>query len=140
MATMLDEIVQFERDLLSGRAKYGVAAVRARGKKLGSQYGQRPKSGKRTPKVVQAVAEGRSYGFIARDLASAKTVLEILKGHSENSLDIITPRLGTTPSMAVTKMGGNVFASVLTLVAVPVLYALLFGIRPPKGEKAGTIS
>jgi hypothetical protein len=36
-------------------------------------------------------------------------------------------------SMAVTIMGGLAFASVLTLIAVPVLYALLFGIRPPRG-------
>ena len=34
-------------------------------------------------------------------------------------------------SMAVTIMGGLAFASVLTLVAVPVLYALFFRIRPP---------
>jgi Cu/Ag efflux pump CusA len=31
-------------------------------------------------------------------------------------------------------MGGLAFASVLTLVAVPVLYALLFRIRPPKRD------
>ena len=37
-------------------------------------------------------------------------------------------------SMAVTIMGGLAFASVLTLVAVPVLYALLFRIRPPKRD------
>ncbi|QEE37400.1 efflux RND transporter permease subunit (plasmid) [Octadecabacter sp. SW4] len=47
-------------------------------------------------------------------------------------------------SMAVTIMGGLAFASVLTLVAVPVLYALLFRIRPPKEEstdsKTGTAS
>lgn len=34
-------------------------------------------------------------------------------------------------SMAVTIMGGLAFASVLTLVAVPVLYALFFRIHPP---------
>ncbi|MBC7132264.1 MAG: efflux RND transporter permease subunit [Roseovarius sp.] len=34
-------------------------------------------------------------------------------------------------SMAVTIMGGLAFASVLTLLAVPVLYALMFGIKPP---------
>ena len=33
-------------------------------------------------------------------------------------------------SMAVTIMGGLAFASVLTLVAVPVLYALFFRIHP----------
>lgn len=37
-------------------------------------------------------------------------------------------------SMAVTIMGGLAFASVLTMVAVPVLYALLFRIRPPRRE------
>ena len=33
--------------------------------------------------------------------------------------------------MAVTIMGGLAFASVLTLLAVPVLYAILFRIRRP---------
>jgi multidrug efflux pump subunit AcrB len=41
-------------------------------------------------------------------------------------------------SMAVTIMGGLAFASVLTLVAVPVLFALLFRIRPPKRESEPT--
>jgi multidrug efflux pump subunit AcrB len=40
-------------------------------------------------------------------------------------------------SMAVTIMGGLAFASVLTLVAVPVLYALFFRIRPPKDDSTG---
>ena len=39
-------------------------------------------------------------------------------------------------SMAVTVMGGLAFASILTLVAVPVLYALFFLIKPPKQETA----
>jgi Cu/Ag efflux pump CusA len=38
--------------------------------------------------------------------------------------------------MAVTIMGGLAFASILTLVAVPVLYALFFLIKPPKQENA----
>ncbi len=37
-------------------------------------------------------------------------------------------------SMAVTIMGGLAFASVLTLIAVPVIYALLFRIRPGNGR------
>lgn len=61
MATMLAGIAQFERDLLSERVKSGLAAARARGKKLGRQLGQRPKSDNLAPKVVQAVADGRSY-------------------------------------------------------------------------------
>ena len=80
MATLLAGIAQFERDLLSERVKSGLAAARARGKKLGRQFGQRPKSDKLAPKVVQAVAEGRSYRWIARDLGISKnTVLDIMK-------------------------------------------------------------
>ncbi|MGC9420951.1 MAG: efflux RND transporter permease subunit, partial [Rhodovulum sp.] len=37
-------------------------------------------------------------------------------------------------SMAVTIMGGLAFASVLTLLAVPVIYALMFGIRSDRGR------
>jgi Cu/Ag efflux pump CusA len=33
-------------------------------------------------------------------------------------------------------MGGLAFASVLTLIAVPVLYALFFRIKPPKEDTA----
>lgn len=66
MATMLAKITHFERDLLSERVKSGLAA--ARGKKLGRQPGQRPKSNKLAPKVIQAVADGRSYRWIARNL------------------------------------------------------------------------
>ncbi len=80
MATMLAGIAQFERDLLSERVKSGLAAARARGKKLGRQPGQRPKSDKLAPQVIQAVADGRSYRWIARDLGISKnTVTEIMK-------------------------------------------------------------
>ena len=51
----------------------------------GRQPGQRPKSEKLAPKVVQAVAEGRSYRWIARDLGISKnTVLDIMKRQREN--------------------------------------------------------
>lgn len=82
MATMLAGVAQFERDLLSERVKSGLAAARARGKKLGRQNGQCPKSDRLAPKVVQAVAKGRSYRWIARDLGISKnTVLDIMKRH-----------------------------------------------------------
>jgi DNA invertase Pin-like site-specific DNA recombinase len=87
MATILAGIAQFERDLLSERVKSGLAAARARGKKLGRQPGQRPKSDKFAPTVLQAVAEGRSYRWIARDLGISKnTVLDIMKRQQHNSL------------------------------------------------------
>lgn len=84
---MLAGIAQFERDLLSERVKSGLAAAKARGKKLGRQPGQRPKSDKLAPKVVQAVGDGRSYRWIARDLGISKnTVLEIVKRHRQETL------------------------------------------------------
>lgn len=87
MATILAGVAQFERDLLSERVKSGLAAARARGKKLGRQKGQRPKSDKLAPKVIQAVENGRSYRWIARDLGINKnTVTEIIKRHRQMSL------------------------------------------------------
>ncbi|WP_281261426.1 recombinase family protein [Celeribacter persicus] len=87
MATMLAGIAQFERDLLSERVKSGLAAARARGKKLGRQPGQRPKSDKLAPKVLQAIEDGRSYRWIARDLGISKnTVTDIVKRHRHNAL------------------------------------------------------
>ena len=49
MATMLAGIAQFESDLLTERVKSGLAAARARGKKLGRQPGQPPKSDRLAP-------------------------------------------------------------------------------------------
>ena len=85
MATMPAGVAQFERDLLSERVKSGLAAARARGKKLGRQPGQRPKSDKLAPGLIQAVKDGRSYRWIARDLGISKnTVLEIMKRHRQS--------------------------------------------------------
>lgn len=86
MATFLAGIAQFERDLISERVKSGLAAARARGKKLGCQPGQRPKSDKLSPKVMKAVDEGRSYRWIARDLGISKnTVTAIVKRDRQNA-------------------------------------------------------
>lgn len=85
LATLLAGIAQFERDLLSERVKSGLMAARKRGKKLGRQTGQRPVSDKVAPRVIQAVSEGRSYRWIARDLGISKTtVLTIMKRHRQN--------------------------------------------------------
>ena len=85
MMTMLAGIAQFERDLLSERVKSGLAAARARGRKLGRQPGQRPKSDRLAPKVLQAIDGGRSYRWIARDLGISKnTVADIVKRHREH--------------------------------------------------------
>ena len=80
MATMLAGIAQFERDLISERVKSGLAAAKARGRKLGRQPGQRPKPDRLAPRVLRLVGEGRSYWWIARDVGISKnTVGEIVK-------------------------------------------------------------
>ena len=38
--------------------------------------------------------------------------------------------------MAITIMGGLTFATVLTLIVVPVLYAVLFGVKPRTSDMA----
>ena len=42
MATMLAGIAEFERELTQERIRSGIAAAKARGKRLGRQPGQRP--------------------------------------------------------------------------------------------------
>ena len=80
MATMLAGVAQFERDLISERVKSGLAAARARGRKLGRQPGQRPKSDRLAPRVLRLVGEGRCYRWIARDVGISKnTVGDIVK-------------------------------------------------------------
>ena len=57
LATLLSGIAEFERDLISARVKSGLAAAKARGKKLGRQTGERPKSDRLTPKVMALIAD-----------------------------------------------------------------------------------
>ena len=85
MAAMQAGVAQFELDLLSERVKSVFAGARARGKKLGCQKGQRPESDKLATQVIQAVADGRLYRWIARDIRlSKKTVLKIMKRRRES--------------------------------------------------------
>ncbi len=80
MATVLSGVAQFERDMLSERVKSGLAAAKTRGKKLGRQKGQRPKSDRLAPKVAELHAQGKSYRWIAKDLQISKnTVMDIIK-------------------------------------------------------------
>lgn len=87
MATMLAGIAQFERDMLSERVRSGLAAARARGRKLGRQTGVRPKSDRLAPKVLALVAEGRSYRWIARDLGLSKNTVAAIVGRSRADMD-----------------------------------------------------
>lgn len=80
LATFLSGIAEFERDLISERVKSGLAAAKARGKRLGRQIGERPKSDRLAPKVMALIAEGRSYRWIARDLGISKnTVADVVQ-------------------------------------------------------------
>ena len=85
MATMLSGIAEFERDLLRERVRSGLAAAKARGKKLGRQPGERPKSDRLAPKVLALVAQGRSYRLIGRELGLSKnTVGEFSKSGGDH--------------------------------------------------------
>lgn len=80
LATFLSGIAEFERDLISKRVKSGLAAAKARGKRLGRQTGERSKLDRLAPKVMALTARGRSYRWIARDLGISKnTVADIIK-------------------------------------------------------------
>jgi putative DNA-invertase from lambdoid prophage Rac len=82
MATMIAGLAEFERDLLSERVRSGLAAARARGKKLGRQPGQRPKSDRYAARVMALADQGLSYRLIARDLGLSKnTVMAIVHRH-----------------------------------------------------------
>ena len=86
MATVLAGIAEFERDLLRERVRSGLAAAKARGKTLGRQPGQRPKSDRLTSKVLALVAQGRSYRLIGRELGLSKnTVAGIVKRARDGS-------------------------------------------------------
>ena len=85
LATVLAGIAEFERELIQERIRSGIAA--ARGKKLGRQPGQRPKSDRLASKVLTLVAQGRSYRLIGREVGLSKnTVAEIVKRHRAKPL------------------------------------------------------
>ena len=83
MATIIAGVAQFERELIQERIKSGMAAARARVRKLGRQPGQRPKSDRLAAKVIRMVEEEKlSYRIVAKRLDLSKnTVLEIMKRH-----------------------------------------------------------
>ena len=80
MATVLAGIAEFERALTQERIRSGIAAAKARGKQLGRQPGQRPKSDRLAPRVLALVAQGRSYRLVGREVGLSKnTVADIVK-------------------------------------------------------------
>lgn len=85
IASLMAALAEFERDLLRERVKSGLAAAKARGQTLGRRPGQRPKADKLGPKVMEMVAEGRSYRTVAKALKIDKnTVTAIVKLHKQD--------------------------------------------------------
>jgi putative DNA-invertase from lambdoid prophage Rac len=98
MATFLSGIAEFERDLVSERVRSGLAAARARGRKLGRQLGQRPKSDRLAPQVMARVAGRRSYRLIGRELGLSKNaVAAIVKRHRSSQLPAGDTMAGNEP-------------------------------------------
>jgi putative DNA-invertase from lambdoid prophage Rac len=80
MTTVLAGLAAFERELTQERICSGIAAAKARGKQLGRQPGQRPKSDRLAPRVRALVAQGRSYRLVGREVGLSKnTVADIVK-------------------------------------------------------------
>lgn len=80
LATVIAGIAEFERELIQERIRSGLALAKARGKRLGRQPGQRPKSDRFSHKVIELVSQGRSYRLIGRQLGLSKnTVAAIVK-------------------------------------------------------------
>ncbi len=78
MLTLMAGIAQFERDLLRERTLSGLAAARARGKKLGRQVGQNP-SDKYAKKVMKYLADGKTVRWIAEELHISTTTVQAIK-------------------------------------------------------------
>ncbi len=78
MLTLMAGISQFERDLLRERTMSGLAAAKAKGKKLGRQVGQNP-SDKYAKKVLHYLADGKTVRWIAEELHISTTTVQAVK-------------------------------------------------------------
>lgn len=86
LASLMASLAEFERDLLKERIRSGLAAAKARGKALGRQIGDRPKSDKLAPKVIELFNAGNSYRKIASECElSPNTVVGILRRNAIHS-------------------------------------------------------
>ena len=94
IALVMASLAEFERDLVRERVCSGLAAAKAKGKKLGRKPGQRVKADKYAPKVLQMVDNGHSYRQIARELHLSKTTVnEIVKRDRQKNCSILTSTL-----------------------------------------------
>ncbi|NJN23491.1 MAG: recombinase family protein [Acaryochloridaceae cyanobacterium RL_2_7] len=106
IAQLMAALAEFERDLVSERVRSGLAAAKAKGKVLGRQSGQRTKSDRLAPRVIQMVENKVPYRTIARDLKLSKTtVTAIVKRHRQAHPDFQSPR----PPMANRKKTQSIY-------------------------------
>lgn len=75
IATVLAGIAEFERELIQERIRSGIAAAKARGKRLGRQQGQRPKSDRLASKVLALIDQGQSYRLVGRQVGLSKNTV-----------------------------------------------------------------
>lgn len=112
IAQLMAALAEFERDLVSERVRSGLAAAKARGKVLGRQLGQRTKSDRLAPQVIQMVEDKVPYRTIAHDLKLSKTtVTDIVKRHRQAHPDFHPPR----SNMATRKKTQTVYQLKITL-------------------------
>jgi len=98
MATLLGGIAEFERELTQERIRSGIAAAKARGKRLGRQPGQRPRSDRLGPKVLALVAQGRSYRLVGREVGLSKNTMSgIVKRNRATRAQAGTPGTSLSP-------------------------------------------
>jgi putative DNA-invertase from lambdoid prophage Rac len=77
IASVMAALAEFERDLIRERFKSGIAAAKARGKKLGRQSGRRP-SDRKAAKVLALVEGGVSYRSISRQVGLSKNTVGVI--------------------------------------------------------------
>ena len=79
MATIIADVAPFERELARELIRSGIAAAKARGKRLGHQPGRRAKSCRLASEVLASVDNGSSR-LICRELEMSKnTVADIVQ-------------------------------------------------------------
>ena len=74
IASVMAALAEFERDLIRKRIKSGIAAAKARGKRLGRQPGQHPSYRKAT-KALKLAEAGLSYRLIGRHVGLSKNTV-----------------------------------------------------------------
>lgn len=87
-----------ERELIQERIRSGIAAAKARGKRFGRQFGQRPKSDRLAPKVLALIEQGRIYRLVGREFGLSKnTAGEIVKRSRLTTITLVeaTPSAGS---------------------------------------------